>query len=157
MKAWQGDFQQRQIHVFAKTWVFFSHYFFLYICIWSVSLLISFIFNIKFMFCICFIIIIDLIFVDFRFYSFLPWNLQRYEWHRNVRFLSRFPMSPRSPCSQGSYTFFVRKFHDFSRIVLVFPEPTLSKLSTSISEILSNHIIYHVLTFVYEYIRNYPS
>ena len=64
---------------------------------------------------------------------------------------------------QGSYTFFVRKFHDFSRtfpgLFLVFPGPTLSKLSTSISEILSNHIIYHVLTFVhvYEYIRNYPS
>jgi hypothetical protein len=52
---------------------------FFYICIWSVFatiLLISFIFNNKFMFCICFIIIIDLIFVDFRFYSFLPWNLK---------------------------------------------------------------------------------
>ena len=44
-----------------------------------------------------------------------------------------------------------------SMIFLVFPGPTLSKLSTSISEILSNHLIYHVLTFVYEYIRNYPS
>jgi hypothetical protein len=49
---------------------------------------------------------------------------------------------------------FQRLFQDF---FLVFPGPTLSKLSTSISEILSNHIIYHVLTFVYEYIRNYPS
>jgi hypothetical protein len=64
---------------------------------------------------------------------------------------------------QGSYTFFVRKFHDFSRtfpgFFLVFPGPTLNKMSTSISEILSNHIIYHVLTFVhvYECIRNYPS
>ena len=54
---------------------------------------------------------------------------------------------------QGSYTFFVRKFHDFSRtfpgFFLVFPGPTLNKMSTSISEILSNHIIYHVLTFVH--------
>ena len=58
---------------------------------------------------------------------------------------------------QDSYTFFVRKFHDFSRTFPVFPGPTLSKPSTTISEILSNHIIYHVLTFVYEYIRNYPS
>ena len=39
-------------------------------------------------------------------------------------------------------------FQDF---FLVFPGPTLSKPSTSISGILSNHIIYHVLTFVYEY------
>ena len=36
-------------------------------------------------------------------------------------------------------------FQDF---FLAFPGPTLSKLSTIISEILSNHIIYHVLTFV---------
>ena len=50
-----------------------------------------------------------------------------------------------------------RLFKDFSGFFLVFPGPTLSKLSTSISEILSNHIIYHVLTFVYKYIRNYPS
>jgi hypothetical protein len=38
----------------------------------------------------------------------------------------------------------------FQGFFLVFPGPTLSKLSTSISEILSNHIIYHVLTFVYK-------
>jgi hypothetical protein len=44
-------------------------------CVFANILLISFIFNIKFMFCICFIIIIDLIFIDFRFYSYLPWNL----------------------------------------------------------------------------------
>jgi hypothetical protein len=45
----------------------------------------------------------------------------------------------------------------FQGFFLVFPGPTLSKPSTTTGEILSNHIIYRVLTFVYEYIRNYPS
>jgi hypothetical protein len=44
----------------------------------------SFIFNIKFMFCICFIITIDLIFIDFRFIHFC---LEICQWHLNVRFL----------------------------------------------------------------------
>ena len=75
VKAWQEDFQQCHRHVFAKNEGFF-HIFFLHLkCVFANILLISFIFNIKFMFCICFIIIIDLIFIDFRFYSFLPWNL----------------------------------------------------------------------------------
>jgi hypothetical protein len=39
-------------------------------CVFANILLISFIFNFIFMFCICTIIIIDLIFVDFRFFSF---------------------------------------------------------------------------------------
>ena len=73
VKAWQGDFQQRHRDMFSQKYVFFSHFFFFFnICIWSVFaniLLISFIFNNKFMFCICFIIIIDHIFVDIRFYS----------------------------------------------------------------------------------------
>ena len=72
VKAWQGDFQQRHRDMFSQKYGVY-HIFF-YICIWSVSLLISFIFNNKFMLCICFIIIIDLKFVDFRFYSFLSWN-----------------------------------------------------------------------------------
>ena len=58
--------------------MFFFHILFLYLhlkCVFANILLISFIFINKFMFCICFIIIIDLIFVDFRFYSFLSWNL----------------------------------------------------------------------------------
>jgi hypothetical protein len=45
--------------------VFF--YFFLHLkCVFANILFISFIFNIKFMFCICFIIIIDLIFIEFE-------------------------------------------------------------------------------------------
>ena len=62
---------------FCKNMVFFSQ-FFLYLhlkCVFANILLISFIFNNKFMFCIRFIIINDLIFVYFKFYSFLPWNL----------------------------------------------------------------------------------
>jgi hypothetical protein len=58
--------------------MFFFHIFFLNLhlkCVFANILLISFIFKNKFMFFICFIIIIDLIFVDFRFYSFLSWNL----------------------------------------------------------------------------------
>ena len=63
-------------HVFAKMWVFSLFFAF-------VSLLISFIFNIKSMFCICFIIIIDLIFIDFRFIHFAL----KSQWHLKVRFL----------------------------------------------------------------------
>ena len=76
VEAWQGDFQQRHRDMFSQKWGVFSHFFFLHLkCVFANILLISFIFNIKFMFCICFIIIIDLIFIDFRFYSFLPLNL----------------------------------------------------------------------------------
>ena len=56
-----------QRHVFAKMLGFFFHIFFLYLhlkCVFVNILLISFIFNIKFMFFIC-IIIIDLIFIHF--------------------------------------------------------------------------------------------
>ena len=60
------------------------------------------------------------------------------------------------PCT-GFIHLFCEKIPWLFQEFFVFPGPTLSKLSTSISEILSNHIIYHVLTFVYEYIRNYPS
>ena len=56
-------------HVFAKMWGFFT--FFLHLkCVFPNILFISFIFNIKFMFCIRFIIIIDLVFIDFRFIHF---------------------------------------------------------------------------------------
>jgi hypothetical protein len=67
VKAWQEDFLQLQRHASANKVLFL-----LIIsknCIWSVTLLISFIFNFKFLFCTC-IIIVDLIYVDFRFYSF---------------------------------------------------------------------------------------
>jgi len=70
-KAWQWDFQQLHRDMFLQKCVV-SLYQFLKIA-FEVSmaniLLISFIFNFKFMFCIC-IIVADLIFVDFRFYSF---------------------------------------------------------------------------------------
>ena len=57
-------------HVFAKMWVF-SLFFWHLKCVFANILFISFIFNIKFMFCIYFIIIIiDLIFIDFRFIHF---------------------------------------------------------------------------------------
>ena len=74
--------------------------------------------------------------------------------------VDQYPMPKIDEIFQGSYTFFVIKFHDFSMTFpgyfLVFPGPTLSKLSTTISKILSNHTIYHILTFVYEYIRTCP-
>jgi hypothetical protein len=54
-----------------------------YLSIFANILFISFTFNIKFMFCICFIIIIDLIFIDFWFIHFC---LEICQWHLNVRF-----------------------------------------------------------------------
>jgi hypothetical protein len=62
VKALQGDFQQLQRDMFLQKCVSFCSAF-------EVWLLISFIFNFKFMFCTC-IIVVDLIFVNFRFYSF---------------------------------------------------------------------------------------
>jgi hypothetical protein len=76
VKAWQGD-------MFSQKYVFF-HFFLHLKCVFANILFISFIFNIKFMFCICFIIIIDLIFIDFRFIHFC---LEICQWHLNVRFL----------------------------------------------------------------------
>ena len=74
VKAWQGDFQQRHRHVFAKIWGFFTFVFL--ICIGSVNiLLISFILTINscfvFVLLLLLLILITLIFVDFRFFSFL--------------------------------------------------------------------------------------
>ena len=64
VKAWQGDM------FLPKCGGFF--YFSLHLkCVFANILFISFIFNIKFMLCICFIIIIDLIFIDFRFNIFI--------------------------------------------------------------------------------------
>jgi len=72
VKTWQRDFQQLHRDMFLQKCAVSLHHL-KKICIWSVSLLIilliSFIFNFKFMFCTC-IIVVDLIFVDFRFYSF---------------------------------------------------------------------------------------
>ena len=66
-------------HVFTKMWVFLT--FFLHLkCVFAKILFISFIFNIKFMFCICFIIIIDLRFINFC--------LEICQWHLNVHFHS---------------------------------------------------------------------
>ena len=59
-------------HVYVKMCWFFPYHFVLNLhlkCAFVNILLIFFIFNFTFMFCIC-IIAIDLIFVDFRFYSF---------------------------------------------------------------------------------------
>jgi hypothetical protein len=85
VKAWQGDFQQHHRDMFLQKCGFFHFFFFLHLkCVFANILLISFILNIKFMFCICFIIIIDLIFIDFTFIHFC---LEICQWHLNVRFL----------------------------------------------------------------------
>ena len=62
VKAWQGD-------MFSQKCGFF-HFFLHLKCVFANILFISFIFNIKFMFCFRFIIIIDLVFIDFRFIHF---------------------------------------------------------------------------------------
>jgi hypothetical protein len=72
VKAWQGDFQQINRDMFLQKCIVSSHQFLLFFhlkCDFTNILLISFTFNFKFMLCNC-IISIDLIFVDFRFYSF---------------------------------------------------------------------------------------
>ena len=77
VKTRQGDFQQLHRDMFLQICVVSSHLLkILHLkCSFANILLISFIFNFKFMFCTC--ITVDLIFVDFRFYSFRiisPWS-----------------------------------------------------------------------------------
>ena len=81
VKTWQEDFQQLHRDMFLQKCVVSSHHLKkLHLkCAFANILLISFIFNIKFMFCTC-ITVVDLIFVDFRFYSFhiiSPWSRGR--------------------------------------------------------------------------------
>jgi hypothetical protein len=99
VKAWQGDFQQIHRDMFPQNCVFLPNFFLHLKCVFANFLLISFIFNFKFMLCNC-IIAIDLIFVDFRFYSFLLEICKIYmyiNWHQNVPFPS--PISIKSqPC-----------------------------------------------------------
>ena len=64
LRRWGRSESMTGRHVFAKMWAFIKKKLHLK-CVFANILFISFI---KFMFCICFIIIIDLIFVDFRFY-----------------------------------------------------------------------------------------
>jgi hypothetical protein len=81
-RTWGRSEDMTGRHVFSKMWVFSL---FLHLkCVFVNILFISFIFNIKFMLCICFIIIIDLIFIDFRFIHVC---LEICQWHLNVRFL----------------------------------------------------------------------
>ena len=93
-KAWQWDFQQLDRDMILQKCVV-SLYQLLKktafeLCMANI-LLISFIFNFKFMFCIC-IIVADLKFVDFRFYSFRLEICKTYmNWHPCVCFLSLFP------------------------------------------------------------------
>jgi hypothetical protein len=72
VKTWQGDFQQLHRDMFPQKCVVSSHHL-KKNCIWSVPfaniLLISFIFNFESMLRTC-IIVVGLIFVDFKFYSF---------------------------------------------------------------------------------------
>ena len=71
VKAWQGDFQQLHRDMFPQKCVVCLHHLkkLHCMCAFANIFLISFIINFKFMFCTC-IIVVDLIFVDFRFYSF---------------------------------------------------------------------------------------
>ena len=72
VKAWQGDFQQLHRDMFPQKCVVYSHHLkkIHLKCDFNANiLLISFIFNFIFMFYTC-IIVVDLIFVDFRFYPF---------------------------------------------------------------------------------------
>ena len=71
LKAWQGDFQQLHRDMFQEKCCFFASFKKkLHLkCAFANILLISFIFNFELMFCTC-IIVVDLIFDDFWYYSF---------------------------------------------------------------------------------------
>ena len=121
VKAWQRDFQQLHRDIFPQKCVVSSHHLkkMHWKCAFNFAniLLISFIFNFEFMFCTC-IIVVDLIFVDFRFYSFHIEICEIYTTSK-CEFLPLFPLKCHHVLNLTSWLFTFEKATNNSRCVKI--------------------------------------